>query len=76
MVGAAVIVVGVTFLSVLTATITTYFVSADQEARAAEAEALPGQSTEDADAVLQQILERVTAIEQALRERPGRDGAD
>jgi voltage-gated potassium channel Kch len=72
-VGAAVIVVGVTFLSVLTATITTYFVSADQEARAAEAEALSGRSTEDADAVLQEILERVTAIEQALSERGGGD---
>jgi voltage-gated potassium channel len=68
-VGAAVIVVGVTFLSVLTATITTYFVSADQDARAADA----GESADDVDRVLQQILERVTAIEQALRERPGRD---
>ena len=72
-VGAAVIVLGVTFLSVLTATITTSFVAADQEARAAEADARRGESAEDVDPVQQQILERVTAIERALRERPARD---
>jgi voltage-gated potassium channel len=60
-VGAAVIVVGVTFLSVLTATITTYFVSADQEARA--------RADDGTEATLQEILARLTAIEQALRER-------
>ncbi|MDX6684353.1 MAG: voltage-gated potassium channel, partial [Baekduia sp.] len=72
-VGAVVIIVGVTFLSLLTATITSYFVSSDQEARAAEVEALRGEATEDTDVVLQQILDRVTAIEQALRDRSGRD---
>jgi voltage-gated potassium channel len=72
-VGAVVIIVGVTFLSLLTATITSYFVSSDQEARAAEVEALRGEATEDTDVTLQQILERVTAIEQALRDRSGRD---
>jgi voltage-gated potassium channel len=70
-VGAGVIVLGVTFLSLLTATITTSFVSADQEERAAEADARGGASTEDLEATLEQILERVTAIEQALRDRPG-----
>jgi voltage-gated potassium channel Kch len=60
-VGAAVIVVGVTFLSLLTATITTYFVSADQAARDA--------SAAGSEVTLEQILERLTAIEQALRER-------
>jgi voltage-gated potassium channel len=69
-VGAAVIVLGVTFLSLLTATITTYFVATDQEARAAEAQARGGTSTEDLEATLERILERVTAIEQALRDRP------
>jgi voltage-gated potassium channel Kch len=60
-VGAAVIVVGVTFLSLLTATITTYFVSADQAARDA--------SADGSEATLEQVLERLTAIERALRER-------
>jgi voltage-gated potassium channel Kch len=68
-VGTAVIVVGVTFLSVLTATITTYFVSADQAARAAEDEAHGGASPADREATQQEILARLTAIEQALRER-------
>jgi voltage-gated potassium channel len=72
-VGSVVIIVGVTFLSLLTATITSYFVSSDEEARAAEVEALRGETTEDTDVMLQQILERVTAIEQALRDRSGRD---
>ena len=39
-VGSVVIVVGVTFLSFLTATVTSMFVSADQDERTAEAEAL------------------------------------
>jgi voltage-gated potassium channel len=73
LVGAVVIVVGVTFLSLLTATITSYFVSSDQAARAADVEALRGETTEDTDVMLQQILERVTAIEQALRDRSGSD---
>jgi voltage-gated potassium channel len=72
-VGAVVIVVGVTFLSVLTATITSHFVSSDQAARAADADARRGEATEHHDAALQEILERVTAIEQALRERSHRD---
>ncbi|MDX6725799.1 MAG: voltage-gated potassium channel [Baekduia sp.] len=72
-IGAVVIIVGVTFLSLLTATITSYFVSSDQAARAAEVDALRGEATEDTGVVLQQILERVTAIEQALRDRSGRD---
>jgi voltage-gated potassium channel len=72
-VGAVVIIVGVTFLSLLTATITSYFVSSDEEARAAEVEALRGETTEDTDVMLRQILERVTAIEQAMRDRSGRD---
>jgi hypothetical protein len=73
LVGAVVIVVGVTFLSLLTATITSYFVSSDQAARAADVEALRGETTEDTDVMWQQILERVTAIEQALRDRSGSD---
>jgi voltage-gated potassium channel len=72
-VGAVVIVLGVTFLSLLTATITSYFVASDQEARAAEVEALRGEATAGGDATLEEILERLTAIEQALRERSRRE---
>src|SRR5215207_8972128 len=46
-VGSVVIVLGVTFLSFLTATVTSYFVSADQDARAAELEAVRGTDAED-----------------------------
>ncbi|MCW3002468.1 MAG: Ion transport 2 domain protein [Conexibacter sp.] len=70
-VGAFVIVVGVTFLSMLTATITSYFVSAAQEERAVEAEGMRGESTEGTDAMLREILERVKALEQAVHERAG-----
>lgn len=73
-VGAFVIVMGVTFLSVLTAIITSYFVSAAQEARAVEAEGLRGESAESRDAMLREILERVKALEQAVHERAGPDG--
>jgi voltage-gated potassium channel len=72
-VGAVVIVLGVTFLSLLTATITSYFVNSDQEARAAEVEELRGDAPRQGDATLEQILERLTAIEEALRERSADD---
>jgi voltage-gated potassium channel len=70
-VGAVVIVLGVTFLSLLTATITSYFVSAGQDARADDAEEQRRDATTADASVLDEILERVTAIEDALRERPG-----
>jgi voltage-gated potassium channel len=69
-VGSAVIVLGVTFLSFLTATITSYFVTADQDDRAAEVEALRGADAEDTQASLRAILRRLDSIEQALRDRP------
>ncbi|HEY6762491.1 MAG TPA: potassium channel family protein [Baekduia sp.] len=68
-VGAGVMVVGVTFLSVLTATITSYFVSSDQEERAVEVEQLRGEDAASDAALLREILDRVTAIERALEER-------
>jgi voltage-gated potassium channel len=74
-VGTAVIVTGVTFLSVLTATITSIFVSADQRARAAEAEAARGAGGDDTQAALREIGERLQAIEQKLDARRGGDGA-
>jgi voltage-gated potassium channel len=72
-VGSVVIVLGVTFLSLLTATITSFFVSTDRDERAAEAEALRSKGDGDTQAVLREILERVTAIERRLAERAERD---
>jgi voltage-gated potassium channel len=68
-VGSVVIVLGVTFLSFLTATITSYFVTADQEARAAAAESLHGADGDDTQALLHEVLSRLESIEQALRDR-------
>jgi len=59
----AVIVLGVTFLSLLTATITSYFVSAGQDDRSAQTEEL-----------LRQTLARLDAIERRLDDRADRDG--
>jgi voltage-gated potassium channel len=69
-VGSVVIVLGVTFLSFLTATITSYFVSADQDERAADVEALRGADTDDTRTLLREVLHRLESIEQALRDRP------
>jgi voltage-gated potassium channel len=54
LVGSAAIVMGVTFLSFLTATVTSYFVAADQAERAA---------VDDTRAMLEEILSRLAAIE-------------
>jgi voltage-gated potassium channel len=67
-VGSVVIVVGVTFLSFLTAMVTSYFVSADQEERTADVEALRGTDVEDTAAKLDAILTRLDAIEETLEE--------
>jgi voltage-gated potassium channel len=72
-VGSAVMVLGLTFLSMLTATVTSYFVAADQGARMAEVEARRGEEAAGDDAVMQEILERLTAIEAALGEREPRE---
>jgi voltage-gated potassium channel len=61
-VGSVVIVFGVTFLSVLTATITSSFVSAAQEERA---------EGDDTRAVLDEIRERLRAIEERLDREGG-----
>jgi voltage-gated potassium channel len=65
-VGSVVIVCGVTFLSILTATITSYFVSAGQEDRAAEVEAQRGVDAQELGAVLDEIRDRLRAIEERL----------
>ena len=68
-VGSAVIVLGVTFLSFLTATVTSFFVSAQQhEAQAKEREHRV-QQEENLAEVLQKLEERLTAIEKKLESR-------
>ena len=65
-VGSVVIVVGVTFLSFLIATVTSYFVAAEEaEADAAEQE-LRAREVEESLAVLRRIEERLAAIEAKL----------
>ncbi len=72
-VGSFVIVLGVTFLSFLTATITSYFVSADQDERAADVDALRGADQDDTRELLREVLHRLESVEAALRDR-GADG--
>ncbi len=67
-VGSVVIVVGVTFLSFLTATVTSMFVSADQDERTAEADAARAAREADTRAMLQQLLDRTAAIEARVEE--------
>jgi voltage-gated potassium channel len=70
--GGLVIALGVTFLAMLTATITAYLVAADQDARQAALDALRGRERVDRDATLTEILERVRAIEEQLKGRADR----
>jgi hypothetical protein len=72
-VGSVVIVLGVTFLSVLTATITSYFVSTDEDVRIAEVEALRGASEDETNVVLREILARLQSIDEALRDGRGEE---
>ena len=65
-VGSVVIVVGATFLSFLTATVTSMFVSADQDQRSAEADALRASREAETQAMLQRLLDRTAAIEAKL----------
>jgi voltage-gated potassium channel len=65
-VGSVVIVLGVTFLSLLTAIVTSYFVAADQEQRMAEVEAARGARQDDTHAMLREALDRLEAIEGRL----------
>jgi voltage-gated potassium channel len=72
-VGSVVIVVGVTFISFLTATVTSMFVSADQDERAADAEALRTSREAETQAMLQQLLDRTAAIEVKLEALVGEE---
>jgi voltage-gated potassium channel len=72
-VGSVVIVLGVTFISILTATVTSYFVAANQEDFAADvAEAAEQDKAEDVEThrLLNELLDRVGAIEAKLDDRP------
>jgi voltage-gated potassium channel len=72
-VGSVVIVVGVTFISFLTATVTSMFVSADQDERAAAAADERASREEETQAMLQQLLDRTTAIEAKLEALVGEE---
>ena len=73
-VGSVVIVVGVTFISFLTATVTSMFVSADQEELSADADAKRAAREAETQEMLQQLLDRTASMEAKLealtRERP------
>jgi len=65
-VGSVVIVFGVTFITILTATVTSYFVAANQEDFAADvAEAAEQDKADDVEThrLLKELLDRVAAIE-------------
>ena len=67
-VGSVVIVFGVTFLALLTATVTSYFVSADQEQRSLARDEDRGELDADTRALLREMSARLDAIEQALQD--------
>jgi voltage-gated potassium channel len=66
-IGSAVIVMGITFLSILTATVTSYFVSADQAERMADVEAMRGAEDDDIRAMLRDIGRRLDSIEDMMQ---------
>ena len=70
-VGSVVIVAGVTFISFLTATVTSLFVSADQQELTGKTEERHAASEEQMRASLKLLLERLEAIEQKLDQRRG-----
>jgi voltage-gated potassium channel len=72
-VGSAVIILGITFISVLTATVTSYFVSANQEEFASNvADAAEEDKASDLEThrLLHELLDRVGVIEDKLDDRP------
>jgi voltage-gated potassium channel len=74
-IGSTVIVFGVTFLSILTATVTSYIVSTDQEARTVEEHSLRNASDQETRELLQEVLSRLEAVEEKLGSRGGPDGS-
>ena len=69
--GSVVIVAGVTFITFLNATVTSPFVSADQQELTGETEEQYAASEEQTRASLKLVLERLEAIEQKLDQRRG-----
>jgi len=69
--GAVVIVVGVTFISFLNATATSLFVSADQQELTGRTEERRAASEEETRAVLNVLLKRLEAIEEKLDQNRG-----
>src|SRR4051794_22167373 len=65
-VGSVVIVLGVTFLSVLTAVITSHFVSSDQTGRMEEAEVARRADEEDTRLLVREVLDRLDELERRL----------
>jgi voltage-gated potassium channel len=70
-VGSVVIVAGVTFISFLTATVTSLFVSADQHELTGKTEDRHAASEEETRASLKLVLERLEAIERKLDQNHG-----
>lgn len=68
-VGSVVIVLGVTFLSVLTAVITSHFVSSDQAGREEEAEVVRRADEEDTRVLVREVLDRLDELERRLPPR-------
>ena len=66
-VGSGVILFGITFLSFLTATVTSLFVSHDQERKAAEDAATRAASEAETRALLLRLDERLASIEAKLQ---------
>lgn len=71
MVGSVVIVVGITFISFLTATVTSLFVSADQQELTGKSEERHAASEEETRASLKLLLARLEAIEEKLDQNRG-----
>jgi voltage-gated potassium channel len=69
--GSIVIVFGVTFLAFLTATVTSLFVSSEQHEAAEQEREQRAASDEKTRALLQEVLDRVEAIEAKLERRGG-----
>jgi voltage-gated potassium channel Kch len=65
-VGSATIIVGVTFLSFLTATVTSLFISTEQDEKAAEEAKVRAASEAETRALIRQLGERLAAIDAKL----------
>jgi hypothetical protein len=70
-IGSTVIVMGVTFLAILTATVTSHLVSADQDVRRAEVHSLRVEDETHLRVALEEISARLDSIEEKLERRDG-----